>query len=492
MKKILIANRGEIALRIMRTARRMGIKTVAVYSEADRGAPHVRYADEAVLLGPPPSSESYLLMDKIIEVALVMGADGIHPGYGFLSENAAFAQLAEEKGITFIGPRPHAIKVMGSKLAAKEAVAKYDIPMVPGIDQAITDVEKAKEIAAKIGFPILIKASAGGGGKGMRVVNNMEELPDQMERAISEAISAFGDGAVFIEKYVSSPRHIEVQVLADTHGHTIHLFERECSIQRRHQKVVEEAPSVVLTPEIRQQMGEAAIKVAKACDYVGAGTVEFLLDDQKNFYFLEMNTRLQVEHPVTELITGVDLVEQQIKIARGEHLAIQQEDLQIEGHALELRVYAEDPLNNFLPSTGTLHTYQRPQGEGVRVDDGFEEGMDIPIYYDPMIAKLITSGKTREEALQKMLEAIKAYKIEGVATTLSFGAFVCEHESFRSGNFNTHFVKNHYSPEQILEKQKETMELAATVGLKWLLKEQQQLKVPAKQVSNWQTNRKGS
>ena len=390
MKKILIANRGEIALRVMRSAKIMGIKTVAVYSEADRDARHTRFADEAVLLGPAPSSESYLKMEKVIQAAKDTGADAIHPGYGFLSENSAFAKMAEENGITFIGPGTHAIEVMGSKLAAKEAVKSYNIPMVPGIEEAITDVELAKKIASEIGFPILIKASAGGGGKGMRVVENLEELPEQMERAISEAISAFGDGSVFIEKYVTSPRHIEIQVLADTHGNVVHLFERECSVQRRHQKVVEEAPSVVLTPELREAMGDAAIKVAKACDYVGAGTVEFLLDENMNFYFLEMNTRLQVEHPVSELITGIDLVEQQIKVARGEKLAFTQEDLSINGHALEVRIYAEDPLNNFLPNVGTLETYIRPEGEGIRLDDGYEQGQDIPIYYDPMIAKLIT------------------------------------------------------------------------------------------------------
>src|SRR5690606_28250528 len=333
IKKILIANRGEIALRIMKTARNMGLKTVAVFSEADRNAPHVKFADEAVCIGPPPSSESYLLGDKIIKVAFELNVDAIHPGYGFLSENAEFGEKVEKCGMIFIGPKSHAIRVMGSKLAAKDAVRKYDIPMVPGTDKAITDVSEAKEIAEKIGFPILIKASAGGGGKGMRIVENESEFADQMKRAISEAENAFGDGSVFIEKFVTSPRHIEIQVLADNFGNIVHLFERECSIQRRHQKVVEEAPSSVLTPALRKQIGEAAVKVAKACDYVGAGTVEFLLDDEQNFYFLEMNTRLQVEHPVTEMITGLDLVEQQIKIANGEKLSFSQEDLKINGHA---------------------------------------------------------------------------------------------------------------------------------------------------------------
>ncbi|MFK7774381.1 MAG: acetyl-CoA carboxylase biotin carboxylase subunit [Saprospiraceae bacterium] len=489
MKKILIANRGEIALRVMRSAKKMGIKTVAVYSEADRDARHTRFADEAVLLGPAPSSESYLKMEKVIQAAKDTGADAIHPGYGFLSENSAFAKMAEENGITFIGPGTHAIEVMGSKLAAKEAVKAYDIPMVPGIEEAITDVELAKKIAGEIGYPILIKASAGGGGKGMRVVENEKELPEQMERAISEAISAFGDGSVFIEKYVTSPRHIEIQVLADTHGNVVHLFERECSVQRRHQKVVEEAPSVVLTPEIRTAMGEAAIKVAKACDYVNAGTVEFLLDENMNFYFLEMNTRLQVEHPVSELISGIDLVEQQIKVARGEKLSFTQDDLSINGHALELRIYAEDPLNNFLPNVGSLDTYIRPEGEGVRLDDGYEQGQDIPIYYDPMIAKLITYGKTREEAIGLMLKAIEDYQIEGVATTLPFGKFVCEHEAFTSGNFDTHFVKNYFSPEQLLKDQKVEQEIAAALAMQLFLKEKGQLKVVENEESNWKKSR---
>ena len=478
MKKILVANRGEIAIRVMRTAKKMGIKTVAVFSEADRNAPHVRYADEAVYIGKAPSNQSYLLGDKIIEVAKSLYVDGIHPGYGFLSENAHFAELCENNDITFIGPKSKAIKIMGSKLAAKEAVKTYDIPMVPGIDEAITDVKKAQNIAKDIGFPILIKASAGGGGKGMRIVEKESELESQMNRAISEATSAFGDGSVFIEKYVSSPRHIEIQVMADSHGNVLHFFERECSIQRRHQKVVEEAPSSILTPQLRKKMGEAAINVARSCDYLGAGTVEFLMDADHNFYFLEMNTRLQVEHPVSELISGVDLVELQIRVARGEVLEIKQEDLNINGHALELRVYAEDPLNNFLPSVGTLETYKLPTGKGIRVDNGFEEGMEIPIYYDPMLSKLITYGKTRNEAIQLMLKAIDNYHIVGVQTTLPFGKFVCEHEAFISGNFDTHFVKNYYSPEKLLKQHKEEAEIAALIALKSYLEDQQLLQLP--------------
>ena len=419
MQKILVANRGEIALRIMRTIRKMGIQSVAVFSEVDRSAPHVLFADEAVCIGPAPSSQSYLNGDKIIAIAKELGADGIHPGYGFLSENAEFAKKVEEAGINFIGPSPDAMRIMGSKLAAKESVKKYNVPMVPGIDKAIEDITLAKEVAGKIGYPILIKASAGGGGKGMRVVEKENELEEQMQRAISEARSSFGDGAVFIEKYVNSPRHIEIQVLADKQGNTVHLFERECSIQRRHQKVVEESPSSILTPELRKKMGDAAVMVAKSCNYTSTGTVEFLVDDQLNFYFLEMNTRLQVEHPVTEMITGIDLVEEQIKIARGEKLSFAQDDIVINGHALELRVYAEDPLDDFLPSIGTLTKYVKPAGEGIRIDDGYKEGMAIPVYYDPMIAKLVTHAKDRNEAIQKMKAAIKEYKIEGIATTLT-------------------------------------------------------------------------
>jgi propionyl-CoA carboxylase alpha chain len=479
MKKILIANRGEIAVRVMKTVKKMGIKTVAVYSEVDRNAPHVLFADEAVCIGEAPSNKSYLKGDKIIEVAKKLNVDGIHPGYGFLSENADFAEAVENCGITFIGPKSKAIRIMGSKLAAKEAVKAYDIPMVPGIDEAISDVAKAHEIANEVGYPVLIKASAGGGGKGMRIVEKEEDLESGMKRAISEATSAFGDGSVFVEKYVTSPRHIEVQVMSDTHGNVLHFFERECSVQRRHQKVVEEAPSAILTPELRKEMGEAACKVAKSCDYIGAGTVEFLMDADHNFYFLEMNTRLQVEHPVTELITGVDLVELQIKVARGEELPMKQEDLTINGHAVELRVYAEDPLNDFLPSVGNLETYQLPVGEGIRVDNGFREGMDIPIYYDPMLSKLITYGKTREEAIELMLDAIQNYKVKGVQTTLPFGSFVFAHEAFRSGNFDTHFVKNYYAPEMIKEQTSNEAEIAAMIALHQFLEDKKIVRLPS-------------
>ena len=478
MKKILVANRGEIAIRVMKTAQKMGIKTVAVYSTADRNSPHVKFADEAVWIGESPSNQSYLLGSKIIEVAKSLNVDAIHPGYGFLSENAEFAEDCEKNNIIFIGPKSKAIEIMGSKLAAKEAVMKYNIPMVPGVDHAIIDIDEAKKTAQMIGFPILIKASAGGGGKGMRVVDKESDFENQMNRAISEAVAAFGDGSVFIEKYVASSRHIEIQIMADSHGNVLYFFERECSIQRRHQKVIEEAPSSVLTPEIRKKMGEAAVLVAKSCDDLGAGTVEFLFDENNNFYFLEMNTRLQVEHPVSELISGFDLVELQIKVARGEALNIKQEDLVIKGHAMELRVYAEDPINDFLPSVGNLEVYQLPVGEGIRVDNGFEQGMDIPIYYDPMLSKLVTYGKTREEAIEIMIKAIENYKIEGVETTLPFGKFVFEHEAFRSGKFDTNFVKKYYSPEVLKIQRDKEAEIAAQIALKQYFEDQKILRLP--------------
>lgn len=441
--KVLIANRGEIAARIIRTCRRMGIQTVAVYSEADRQSPHVILADEAVCIGPPASRDSYLNSAIIIQTALDHHADAIHPGYGFLSENDVFAKAVVEAGLVFIGPSAESIRMMGNKLAAKNAAKSFHIPLVPGSDDAISDMNEARKIATHIGFPLLIKAAAGGGGKGMRIVRHADELDSQVERAMSEALASFGDGSVFIEKYISSPRHIEIQVMADKHDHTLHLFERECSIQRRHQKIVEEAPSSILTPEKRQQMGQDAVMAARSCNYTGAGTVEFLVDENGNHYFLEMNTRLQVEHPVTEMITGLDLVELQIRIAEGHPLQLNQDELKINGHALELRVYAENAAEGFVPSTGTLIKYQPPVGAGIRVDDGYREGMEIPIHYDPMISKLIVHAPTRIEAIEKMKEAIDAYEINGVDTTLEFGKFAITHPDFVSGNFDTHFVEKH-------------------------------------------------
>jgi propionyl-CoA carboxylase alpha chain len=455
----------------------MGIKSVAVYSEADFDAMHVKMADEAYLIGPAPSSESYLNQDKIVELAKLTGSEGIHPGYGFLSENPEFPRRLEKEGIILIGPSAHSMEIMGSKLAAKNAVKAFDIPMVPGTDTALKDINEARQVAEEVGFPLLIKASAGGGGKGMRIVEDQDHIEEQLNMAMSEALSSFGDSSVFIEKYVEKPRHIEFQILADNHGNVIHLFERECSIQRRHQKVVEEAPSIVLSEVLRDKMGQAAINVARACNYSGAGTVEFLLDADLNFYFLEMNTRLQVEHPVTEMITGVDLVEQQIRVARGEKLQLDQTEICINGHSIELRVYAEDPFNNFLPSINRLSQYQIPVGEGIRVDHGFEQGMDIPIYYDPMIAKLVTYGETREAAIEKMKKAISDYIIEGIETTLDFGTFVMNNEAFVSGDFDTHFIKNHFSNSIFSESVQEIAEVAAAFMKQIRKEENERLKL---------------
>jgi len=449
MNKILVANRGEIACRVMRTLQKMGITSVAVYSDADKEALHVKLADEAYYIGSSPSAESYLRQDKILEICIKQNVDGVHPGYGFLSENSVFALLLQSHNIKLIGPSAYSMDIMGDKLSAKNAVKDFGIPMVPGTDYAITDMNEAKIIAEKIGFPVLVKASAGGGGKGMKLVESSEEFADQMQLAINEAISSFGNGAVFIEKFVTCPRHIEIQILADSVGNTVYLFERECSIQRRHQKVIEEAPSSILTPEIRKAMGEAAVNVAKAARYEGAGTVEFLMDDTLNFYFLEMNTRLQVEHPVTEMITGIDLVEEQIKIARGEQLSFTQDDLRINGHAIELRVYAEDPFDNFVPSINILSKYNLPVGEGIRVDNGYEEGAPIPIYYDPMLSKLTVHGTSRKAAIEKMLYAIQHFEIKGIASTLDFGAFVMKHPDFVSGKFDTNFVKKNWHSNEI-------------------------------------------
>lgn len=463
-KKILIANRGEIALRVMRSAKEMGIKTVAVYSDADRKSPHVMFADEAVHIGASPSNQSYLVFDKIIDAAKQTGAEAIHPGYGFLSENANFSEHVSKSGLVFIGPTPEAMRIMGSKLGAKDAAKKFNVPMVPGTDYAISDIQEAKQIAVGVGFPVLIKASAGGGGKGMRIVEKAEMFEESVASAMREAESAFGDGSVFIEKYVASPRHIEIQVMGDTHGNIVHLFERECSVQRRHQKVIEEAPSSVLDDKTREAMGYCAVMVAKACNYTSAGTVEFLLDENNNFYFLEMNTRLQVEHPVTEMITGIDLVKEQIRVAAGLQLSFSQKDLSINGHAVEVRVYAEDPANNFLPSVGTLSSYLPPRGVGVRVDDGYEQGMEIPLFYDPMIAKLITYGDSREQAIKRMIRAIDEYTIVGCETTLPFCRFVMEHKAFTSGKFDTHFVKKYFTPDVLNSKDAGEELIAAVIA----------------------------
>ena len=449
MKKLLVANRGEIAIRVMRSARQMGIKTVAIYSEADRGSAHADFADEAYLVGPAPSAQSYLNADAILAVCKASGADSVHPGYGFLSENARFAEQVESAGLAWIGPPPSAIRVMGDKLSAKAAAAEFGVPLVMGSDGASPTAAEAQAVADQIGYPVILKASAGGGGKGMRVVYSSSEVQEAFQSAASEALKSFGNGEVFVEKFVTSPRHIEIQVLSDQFGNHLHLFERECSVQRRHQKVVEEAPSTVLTPKLRSAMGEAAVKAAKSCGYVGAGTVEFIFDASGAFYFLEMNTRLQVEHPVTEEVTGLDLVEEQIRIARGEALRYRQEDIKLKGHAIELRVYAEDVTNNFVPDTGTLEVYRRPYGEGIRVDDGVREGQEVSVYYDPMLAKLIAWGPDRETARLRLIKAIDSYIIVGLKTTLRFGRFVLEHPDFISGRFDTGFVAKNFSPDAL-------------------------------------------
>jgi propionyl-CoA carboxylase alpha chain len=493
MKKVLIANRGEIARRVIRTLKKMGIASVAIYSDADRNAPHVLEADEAVYVGQSPSAESYLKQDVILQYCKELGVDGIHPGYGFLSENAGFARKVKEAGIKLIGPSPESMEIMGDKLSAKQAVKSYNVPLVPGVDSAITDIDEAIKIAEGVGYPVLIKASAGGGGKGMRLVHRSEEFAEQMRMAQNEARSSFGDDAVFIEKFVTKPRHIEIQVFADSLGNTVYLFERECSIQRRHQKVVEEAPSAVLTPELRKAMGEAAVAVCKACNYEGAGTVEFLVDADMKFYFLEMNTRLQVEHPVTEEITGLDLVEWQVRVARGERLPKLQDELSINGHAVEVRVYAEDTLNGFTPDIGNLKRYRIPSGRNIRVDDAFVEGMDIPIFYDPMIAKLVVWGKTREEAIDKTIKAIDNYQISGLKTTLDFGKFVLKHEAFRSGHFDTNFIKHYFENPTVMHTAMEEEKEALMHGINQIwdsIKERDKKEFASREItSSWKNAR---
>lgn len=488
MKKVLVANRGEIALRIMKTLRKMNITSVAVYSDVDAGAPFVKYADESYCLGEATPSESYLNMDKVLNIAIQTNTDGIHPAYGFLSENSVFAQRVQDAGIKFIGPSIEAINVMGDKLDAKQAVKAFDVPMVPGTDKEITDIEEGTKIAEGIGYPILIKASAGGGGKGMRVVENSAEFESQFDRAVSEAISSFGNGAVFIEKFVQQPKHIEIQIIADQHDNVLHLNERECSIQRRHQKVVEEAPSPVVDAALRKKMGDAAINVARSCNYEGVGTVEFLLDKDKNFYFLEMNTRLQVEHPVTEMITGLDLVEEQIKVARGEALTYTQDEVKLNGHAIEIRVYAEDPENDFLPDLGTLVHYKIPTGPGIRVDDGYEQGMAIPLAYDPMIAKLVVFAENRDAAIEKTIVAIDDYEISGFSTTLGFCRFAIDHPEFRNGDFTINFVGDHYKPEMLRSEISPELALASYAVFKDTKKDSEP-KAMVDTLSAWKVNR---
>lgn len=441
IKKLLIANRGEIAVRIMRGCRELGIPTVAVYSEVDRESLHVQAADEAVCIGPPAPLQSYLSIDAIMDTAKATGADAIHPGYGFLAENHLFAQWCEEEGIVFIGPDSKALKLVGDKVASRETMTKAEVPIIPGMMHKGGRTEDFMAEADRIGYPVLIKASLGGGGKGMRVVRSKDELKEAVEAGMREAKSAFGDESVYIEKYIEEPRHVEFQILADKHGHAIHLFERECSIQRRHQKIVEETPSTALSEELRAEMGEIALKVVKASGYTNAGTVEFLLDKDGNFYFLEVNARLQVEHPITELVTGVDLVHQQIRIASGEKLPLRQEDLKQRGHAIECRIYAEDPENNFLPSPGKILFMQEPGGPGVRHDCGVYSGWTVPVHYDPILSKLIVWGENREIARQRMISALSELTILGIQTTVGFLRDVVAHPEFGAGRTYTSFIE---------------------------------------------------
>lgn len=445
-KKILVVNRGEIAVRVIKACREMGITSAAIYSEADKSSLHVRLADEAYLIGESPSSESYLNIPKIIGLAKKINASAIHPGYGFLSENADFIEEVEKSGIVFIGPSSGSVKMMGSKTAARQLMAQNNVPIVPGTTEPITDIEKGKAEAAKIGFPVLLKASAGGGGKGMRKVSAAEEFEPAFRSAQNEALKAFGDDAVYIEKYVENPKHIEVQIIADKHGNYAHVFERDCSVQRRHQKVIEEAPSTFVDDSLRKKLTEAAINAAKACSYYNAGTIEFLVDKNKNVYFLEMNTRLQVEHPVTEMISGLDLVKEQINIAFGSRLSFRQDELRINGHAIECRVYAEDTDNNFVPSTGQIKLHRRPDGIGIRVDTGIDPFSNISIYYDPMLTKLITWGRTREEAIERMKRALGEYKIAGVLTNIAALRWVLKQPVFLDGTFDINFVEEYFMP----------------------------------------------
>lgn len=472
-KKILIANRGEISCRVIKTAKKMGIQTVAVFSEADRHALHVKHADEAVYIGPPAATESYLVIEKIIEACKQTGAQAVHPGYGFLSENANFAKALAEENITFIGPPIEAIEIMGDKIASKQQAKEAGVSTVPGYIGIIEDVAHAREIASSIGYPVMIKASAGGGGKGMRIAWEEKDVQEGFERSKSEAASSFGDDRIFIEKFVVQPRHIEIQVLGDTHGHIIHLGERECSIQRRNQKVIEEAPSPFLDEALRQKMGAQAVELAKSVGYFSAGTVEFIVDPAQNFYFLEMNTRLQVEHPVTELITGIDLVEQMIRIAAGEKLALTQDSIALKGWALESRIYAEDPYRNFLPSTGRLTKYNPPaestdeQGETIRNDTGVYEGSEISIYYDPMIAKLCTWASDRDRSIEKMLSALDEFEVDGIGHNVPFLSAVIDHKAFRAGDISTGFIAEHYKDGftgvELSENTKQYLAIAAVV-----------------------------
>jgi acetyl-CoA carboxylase biotin carboxylase subunit len=492
-KKILIANRGEIALRVIRACREMGICPIAVYSEVDRTALHVRRADEAYLIGPSAASESYLNIERILDAAKRSGVDAIHPGYGFLSENEKFAQACADAGIKFIGPSPQSMRQMGSKTAARQAMERARVPIVPGTASAVQSQEEAAMIAAKIGYPVMLKAAAGGGGKGMRLVHAPGDLGPALEAAQSEALRAFGDGAVYVEKAILDPRHIEMQILADEHGHTVYLGERECSIQRRHQKVLEEAPSPLLDEDMRRRMGETAVRVAQAASYTNAGTIEFLVDSNKNFYFLEMNTRLQVEHPVTELVTGLDLVQWQIRIAQGEALSFEQKDVHLRGHAIECRIYAEDPENNFLPSPGLIQELQEPAGPGVRVDSGVYEGWRVPIEYDPLLAKLIGFGADRSQAIARLRRAVREYFVGGVKTNLTLFRDILADPRFLAGDLNTSFLNGlAKAPVDILNVEPAAIAAALFVALEQHPsgasgRAQQEMPIEETKTTNWKS-----
>jgi len=483
--KVLIANRGEIAVRIQRACHKLGLQTIAVYSDADRNSLHVRYADEAYNIGPPPAAESYLVIDRLIEVAKKSGAEAVHPGYGFLAERAEFAQACYDAGLVFIGPSPQAIAAMGDKELARQTVAAAGVPVVPGTDPGLSDDELVAA-AEKIGFPLLVKAAAGGGGKGMRPVYEASALHSAVASARREAAAAFGDGTVYLEKMISDARHIEIQVLADGHGNIIHLGERECSLQRRHQKMIEEAPSFVVDEALRQQMGDVSIAAARAVDYVNAGTVEFLVDREKNFYFLEMNTRLQVEHPVSELVTGVDIVQEQLRVARGRRLRYLQNQVELKGWAIECRINAEDPYHNYLPSTGTITTISLPTGPGIRVDTGLYEGYTVTPYYDSMISKLICYGETRGEAVLRMRRALEEYRIMGVKTNIPFHQHMMESHRFLSGQFDTQFVEERFSMgEREVHDDLEAAILATLVAHQRGLKASQIMAPGERDTSNW-------
>lgn len=462
--KVLIANRGEIALRIIRACHDLGIKAVAVYSEADRDSLHVRYADEAYLIGPAPSKDSYLRIDRLLEVAKKSGADAVHPGYGFLAENAGFAQACLDAGLIFVGPPPSAIHAMGDKVQAKQLAQAAGVPLVPGVQEELSGPEEAKEIAEKFGYPVLLKAAAGGGGKGMREVRSADEMESAFGAATREALASFSNGAVYIEKLLEHVKHVEIQILADSYGNTIYLGERECSLQRRHQKMLEEAPSMVLDDEMRQQMGAVAVAAAKKAGYVNAGTIEFLVTSDHKFYFIEMNTRLQVEHPVTELVTGFDIVTEQLRIAMGEPLSIKQEQIKPQGWAIECRITAEDPYNNFLPSIGTVKQFIAPSGPGVRLDSAIFEGFEVSLYYDPMIAKLITSGDSREQAIQRMRRALDEFQIAGIRTTIPFHKQLLNSEAFLSGNFYTESLETDPSLKPSPKTEQDENTVAAVIA----------------------------